>query len=329
MLAPLDTFIELENRLTQINENNFDEIAWRVFHLQSENNEIYRKYLDLIKVNPFHLQRLEQIPFLPISFFKDYEIKTGAWLTQQIYKSSGTTDTSKSSHHLWDENFYLNHTATSFERLFGPLEDFHILALLPYYDMGHSSLVAMARHFIRRSQAEYSGFFLHDFDRLLALINRLKKSEKKVLLLGVSHALLDLVSLGPFLFPHVTVVETGGMKGRKEEIIRDELHARVRSGLGVNSVFSEYGMTELTSQAYSKTGGIFQCASTMKVFVKEINDPFSISKSTGIINVIDLANFHSCSFIETQDLGRVTENGFEVLGRVDNSEARGCNLLLA
>jgi len=325
----LNSFIEIEKELLQINENNFDEIAWRLFHFQATNNEVYNQYLKQLKVDWRKLKSIEEIPFLPIQFFKSHAIKTGVWPTQKIYKSSGTTESIRSSHHLWDESCYLNHSATSFEYFFSSLDQFNVLALLPLYDTNHSSLVAMVRHFIAKSNSPVSGFFLSDLTNLTAIIDQLKTKERKTLLFGVSHALLDLADQGPFSFENILVIETGGMKGRKEEITRTELHERIKKGLGVSAVFSEYGMTELCSQAYSLSEGIFHCSPAMRVIIKEINDPFSMSNSTGIINIIDLANFHSCCFIETQDLGKVTGNGFEVLGRVDNSEVRGCNLLIA
>ena len=330
MQSAPDTFIELQKQiLLQINENNFDEIAWRIFRLQSIHNEVYNKYLSLLKVNPDRVKSWDQIPFLPIRFFKSHTVKTGQWPTQRIYQSSGTTQAVRSSHHLWDEAFYLQHSALIFENFFGPINQFNILCLLPSYDTGQSSLVAMARYFIARSGSENSGFFLSDYKRLTGLMEQLNSTRKKNLLLGVSHALLDLAEQGPFDFNNTLVMETGGMKGRKEELTRAELHGKIKKGLGVKNILSEYGMTELCSQAYSQTEGIFQCSTAMKVIIREINDPFASSTSSGVINVIDLANFHSCSFIETQDLGRVTVNGFEVLGRVDNSEARGCNLMIA
>jgi hypothetical protein len=322
-------FIRFEKELLQINENNFDDIAWRLFQFQATHNDVYGTYLSHLNVDPKKIHSLAEIPFLPIRFFKGHEVKTGLWLTQRTFQSSGTTEAIRSTHYLWDESFYLNHAASSFEKLFGPLNQYHILALLPFYDTGQSSLVAMARYFVAKSQSAHSGFFLSDTQSLLDLLLKLKTDSKKVLLLGVSHALLDLAEQGPFSFENILVMETGGMKGRKEEITRAELHDRIQRGLGVESVYSEYGMTELLSQAYSRAKGIFQCTPSMKVIIKEINDPFSVSKSTGLINIIDLANFHSCCFIETQDLGRVTPEGFEVLGRVDNSEARGCNLMLS
>ena len=324
----LKTFIEYEKLLPQINENNFDEIAWRLFHFQAVHNEVYSAYLKYLKVDLKDLKSLAQIPFLPISFFKTQTIKTGHWPTQRIFKSSGTTESIRSSHHVWDEAFYLQQAERCFVNFFGPLSDYNILALLPFYDTVHSSLVAMVRYFLCKSASEHSGFFISDFKRIARLVNQLKASNKKIVLLGVSHALLDLVEAGPFDFEDAIVMETGGMKGRKKEITRAELHEKIKKGLGVKTVSSEYGMAELSSQAYSRVDGIFDCSPAMRVVIKEINDPFSVASSTGIINVIDLANFHSCCFIETQDLGRRSGNGFEVLGRADNSEARGCNLLM-
>ncbi len=324
----MNTFVEFEKELSQINENNFDEIAWRLFHFQARHNPVYSSYLNHVKIDPDKIKSLEEIPFLPIRFFKNHEIKTGDWSTQRTYKSSGTTESIRSFHHLWDEPFYLNHAASTFEKFFGSLKQFHILALLPSYDTGHSSLVAMARYFIAQSGSDDSGFYFSETTKLIELIDRLKYSDKRTILFGVSHSLLDLAGQGPYSFNNLLVIETGGMKGKKEELTRMDLHKKIKLGIGTLQVCSEYGMTELCSQAYSKAEGVFQCAPTMKVLIKEINDPFSITDATGIINVIDLANFHSCCFIETQDLGRVTENGFEVLGRADNSEARGCNLMI-
>lgn len=332
----MKTFIDFERELLQINENNFEDIAWRLFDFQAKECAIYKNYLNQLKIDRDTIKSLDQIPCLPIQFFKSHAVKTLDWPSQKIYKSSGTTTSNRSSHHLWDESFYLNHAASIFEKFFGPLAQCHILALLPAYDTGHSSLVAMAKYFICQSQSIHSGFFLKNLDELVLTLDRLKIESKNpavqkhpVLLLGVSHALLDLAEQGPFSFENVLVMETGGMKGRKEEITREELHKKIKQGLGVKTVFSEYGMTELCSQAYSLSEGMFECPVSMKVITKEVNDPFSRSHSTGTINIIDLANFHSCCFIETQDLGRVTEKGFQVLGRVDNSEARGCNLLIA
>jgi hypothetical protein len=329
MQPDAQTFLKLQKQVLQINENNFDEIAWLVFRFQSQNNDVYRQYLEALDFNPNNTGSLEEIPFLPIQFFKTHTVKTGSWHTQRLYKSSGTTQANRSIHHLWDENFYLNHATSTFEQFFGALNTFHVLCLLPAYDTQYSSLVAMARHFVAKSGSAESGFFLENQNAIPSKIKSLESSGRRILLIGVTHALLDLVEKGPFSLGNSIVMETGGMKGRKQEITRQELHGLLKRGLGATQIVSEYGMTELLSQGYSIEEGIFKHPQAMKVIIKEINDPFKATKGTGTINVIDLANLHSCSFIETQDLGRVTKNGFEVLGRVDNSEARGCNLLLA
>lgn len=329
MQPDVQTFLNFQKQVIQINENNFDEIAWKIFKFQALYNPTYRDYLRALKCDSSNITKLEEIPFLPIQFFKSHTVKTGNWPTQRIYKSSGSTQETRSMHHVWDEAFYQEHSAKTFEHFFGPLSHYHVLCLLPAYDTAYSSLVAMAKYFVAKSGSSQSGFFFENLDSIPSKIQSLSSSGRKVLLLGVSHALLDLAEKGPFYFGDVVVMETGGMKGRKQEITRAELHQKLQHGLGTSQIISEYGMTELLSQAYSRQKGIFEYAVSMKVIIKEISDPFKGASSTGIINIIDLANMHSCSFIETQDLGRVTENGFEVLGRVDNSEARGCNLLLA
>jgi hypothetical protein len=329
MQTDVQTFLNLQKQVLQINENNFDEIAWQIFKFQAEHNRVYRDYLKALQFDPSGISKLEEIPFLPIQLFKTHTVKTGNWPTQRIYKSSGTTQETRSMHHLWDEEFYLIHAAKTFEHFFGAISNYHVLCLLPSYDTVYSSLVAMARYFVAKSGSLQSGFFLENLESIPSKIQSLANSNRKILLIGVSHALLDLAEKGPFSFGDTLVMETGGMKGRKQEITRAELHQQLKDGLGKNQIISEYGMTELLSQAYSQQKGIFEYSDSMRVIIKEISDPFKAARSTGIINIIDLANLHSCSFIETQDLGRVTENGFEVLGRVDNSEVRGCNLLLA
>lgn len=270
------------------------------------------------------------IPFLPITFFKTHEVTSGRWAPEVIFTSSGTVDKDVSRHFIPSLPFYLQHSQKIFESFFGPLEQFHVLSLLPsYLERTGSSLVAMAKHFILESKSPFSGFYLNDLDRLAASLERLK-GERKVLLLGVSFALLELAENYDIDLGHCLVMETGGMKGRRKEIIRLELHEILRKNLNIERVCSEYGMTELLSQAYSFGEGMFRCPPSMKVLVKEVNDPFSeVILTSGRINVIDLANTHSCAFIETQDLGRLCQDGhFEVLGRMDNSDIRGCNLIL-
>ena len=319
-------YFNFAKKLRQINENNFDEIALEVFQFQSEQNTVYRAYLKQLKFNKRAVQSINEVPFLPIQFFKSHIVKTGEWPSQRVFQSSGTSQQIRSAHHLNDEAFYLNHARSIFEKQIGSLTEFRIIALLPYYDTTASSLISMIKFFVAQSGDKYSGFYEGNPDKIIPLLG---KTDKKTLLLGVSHALLDFVENEHFNFPNLMVMETGGMKGRRVELTRPDLHNKIKAGLGTQQIFSEYGMTELLSQAYAKSDGVFQCPSSMRVVTKEIADPFSISKGNGVLNVIDLANFHSCAFIETQDLGKVTDNGFEVLGRADNSEVRGCNLLIA
>jgi acyl-CoA synthetase (AMP-forming)/AMP-acid ligase II len=250
-----------------------------------------------------------------------------------VYSSSGTTGLITSKHLLWSEGFYLNHAQSLFEKEYGPLSNFHVLALLPaYLERPGSSLVAMASHFIKESKSEASGFYLYNQQELLQRLNELSQGSRKVLLLGVTFALLDLAeSQANFQAnANLIVMETGGMKGRRREMIREEVHQQLQAFFKVEHIHSEYGMTELLSQVYSKGNGKYELPSCMRVMLRDLNDPFSpSSRSQGGINLIDLANFHSCAFLETQDIGRWDENGFlEVLGRFDHSDLRGCNLLV-
>ena len=317
-------FATFEKQLAQINENNFDEIAWALWHFQATHNPVYNRYLSLLGVDIQSLTNWSDVPFLPIECFKSLEIKTGHWPTQTVFRSSGTTQAQRSSHHLWDEQFYQHQTWQTFQGA-GFTPPFHLIAFLPNYPPGHS-LATMVHYFMHRSGSAYSGFY-HSEKDILKILNHLSSDSTPTLLWGVSFALMDLAAMGPFQFPNLKVLETGGMKGRRKEITRAELHTYLRKGLGCGPILSEYGMAELCSQAYSLGEGIFTPAPTMKMLVKEVNDPFAQAKGTGVLNIIDLANFHSCAFIETRDLGRVVSEGFEILGRVDNSEARGCNLL--
>ena len=257
-------------------------------------------------------------------------VKTGDWAQELSFSSSGTTGQQVSHHAIPSLTFYVQHSQTIFEAFFGRLNQFHVLCLLPsYLERKGSSLVAMADHFIKESKSSYSGFYLNNLDELVIILDKLR-GDRKVLLLGVSFALLELAERYDLDLRHCMVMETGGMKGRRIEMTRQELHGILSSKLHVDTIYSEYGMTELLSQAYSAKGGLFQCPPSMRVILREINDPFSAEiPASGIINVIDLANSHSCAFIETRDLGRCHENGhFEILGRVDNSDIRGCNLMV-
>ena len=326
----MKTFKSFEEVLYKANEQNFADIALQLYRFQAENNKVYHSFITHLGRSA--VQSVDDIPFLPISFFKTQEIKTGAWEAETVFTSSGTTGITTSRHPVKDMMFYLRHTEYIFRHFFGPLEDYHFLALLPsYLERDGSSLVAMADYFIRGSHSDHSGFYLNNQDELVRTLHDLKNSNKKVLLLAVSFALLNLAEEFPMDLSHCMIMETGGMKGKRRELPREELHHQLCSRFNVSSILSEYGMTELFSQAYSKGGGHFQPPPSMKILIRDINDPFTRLQvgRTGVINVIDLANIHSCAFIETQDLGKINQDGsFEVLGRMDNSDVRGCNLLV-
>lgn len=327
----METFESFKRELYPQNDEAFAEIALRLFRFQAKHCAVYREYLQFREVNADSVTGIEQIPFLPIQLFKTHSIRTGNWKEEQVFHSSGTTGQSLSSHAIPSLAFYEKHSQKIFEDTFGPLKGFHVLCLLPsYLERTGSSLVAMAAHFIRESGSDSSGFFLNDLDGLSRTLESLHDG-RKVLLLGVSFALLDLAERYDLNLSHCMVMETGGMKGRRKELIREELHQVLRENLHAKTIYSEYGMTELLSQAYSAGQGIFACPPSLRVHIREINDPDTPEiKGTGRINIIDLANFHSCAFIETQDLGRIAQSGhFEVIGRMDNSDIRGCNLLIA
>ncbi|ARS37719.1 acyl transferase [Pontibacter actiniarum] len=313
---------------------DFISTALALFRFQAKHNPVYRRYIENLKVNPEEVQALEQIPFLPIEFFKEQQVTTGEFEPEAVFYSSGTTQQTRSRHLVADLGLYQQVSERIFEHFYGPLQEYVILALLPsYLQQGGSSLVAMADYFIKKSGQQEEGFYLHNHDQLLQALRQAKGRGKKVLLLGVSYALLDLAKelQGQEDFSGVAVMETGGMKGRHREMIREELHARLKQGFGVDAIHSEYGMTELLSQGYSRGEGIFWPGYTMRLLLRDLNDPFDIRPDlrSGGINVIDLANVDSCAFIETKDIGRLHPDGsFEVLGRFDNSDIRGCNLLV-
>lgn len=328
----MDILKSLQQAVFSMAAGDLTTLALSIFRWQAVHNPVYQQYVAARAVDPSQVTSLEQIPFLPISFFKQHVVKTGDWEAERWFESSGTTGSATSRHGLQDGAFYTQAAQRSFEQLYGPLSGYRVLALLPgYLERGNSSLVYMAQHFIAQSGSADSGFFLNDTDRLASLVAR-PTPGLKTLLLGVSFALLDFAeSHGPFDQEELIVMETGGMKGRRKEMIREELHAALRQGLGVPEVHSEYGMTELMSQAYAKGGSIFTPPAWMHVLFRDPYDPYSYLDpgKTGGINVIDLANLHSCAFIETGDLGRAVEKGqFEVLGRFDHADIRGCNLLV-
>ncbi|MBB5284196.1 hypothetical protein HNQ92_002339 [Rhabdobacter roseus] len=333
----------LRHDIEHVTTSNFEEVAMRVFRYQAHYNPIYQRYLAHLRVQPDRLRRLAEVPFFPIQFFKHHIIRTGQPpASAVVFESSGTTGYTTSRHTLYDPLLYQSISERIFEEQYGALDGMHLLALLPsYLERNNSSLVYMVRHFIDKTHSPYSGFYLHDsraLTRQLEVLAR-RADGHPVLVLGVTFALLDWAERGPdFSFltdlPRLIVMETGGMKGRRQELLREEVHAILRARLGVPSIHSEYGMTELLSQGYSAGEGVFRPGSTMRILLRDTNDPFSVAPwggyfQTGGINVVDLANLDSCSFIETQDLGRFgpEPETFYVLGRFDNSDVRGCNLM--
>lgn len=328
----MDTFKSFESKIYTVNEGSFTDIALELFRYQATHNPVYKAFIENLKVNIRAVTTLKQIPFLPITFFKHYLIQTGTWRPQVTFTSSGTTDARASSHAIPSLEFYLCHARRCFEFFFGPVTNYHFLALLPsYLERKGSSLIAMMDHFVKKSNSDFSAFYLHDIQKLLTDLQLLRWNGRKTILWGVSFALLDLAEhhqtdLSPFI-----IFETGGMKGRRREITREALHETLTSSLKASAIHSEYGMTELLSQAYTQGGNRFFTPPWMKVLARELTDPMEkgLLNESGGINVVDLANYHSVAFIETEDLGKVYADGsFDVLGRLDNSDVRGCNLLI-
>ena len=310
---------------------DFEEAALAVFSYQYEHVSVYRKFCELLNVNRATVSKIEEIPFLPIAFFKSHAILSNEKKTQTLFTSSGTTGSITSKHHVADVSLYEKSFLNGFEQVYGKPENLNVLALLPsYLEREGASLVYMVDRLIKDSKSEHSGFYLDESEKLIEKLLLLEKSDKKTLLIGVSYALLDLIETKKFQLKNTMIMETGGMKGRRREMVKEELHATLRNGFGVTHIHSEYGMTELLSQAYSTKQGDFACPPWMKVLTRDTEDALTlITKKTGGINVIDLANIYSCSFIATQDLGRLNPNGsFKILGRFDNSDIRGCNLMV-
>lgn len=313
-------------------ETDFKATALEVFKFQFEHNAVYRSFCDLLYKHPSDVTSLEQIPFLPIEFFKNHTIISTNKPTKATFTSSGTTGSIVSKHHVVDLDVYKQSFRTGFESFYGTIENYTVLALLPsYLEREGSSLVYMANDMILQSKQPESGFYLHDLEALKNTLTSLEAKGQKTLLIGVSYALLDLIEAYSFELKHTIVMETGGMKGQRKELVKSELHALLKQGFGVDTIHSEYGMTELLSQAYSKGGGVFKTPPWMKVLTRDPEDALSIQPigKSGGINIIDLANINSCAFIATQDLGKIRSDGtFEILGRFDQSDIRGCNLMV-
>ncbi|MDQ8005469.1 MAG: acyl transferase [Pedobacter sp.] len=315
------------------NEQEFNDAAISVFKHQAANCDVYRQYISHLRINPKDIINYSEIPFLPISFFKSHSVISSIKPIEIAFSSSGTTGQITSKHLVQDLAIYEQSYNKAFELFYGKADDYCILALLPsYLEREGSSLIYMVDDLLKQSTNPRSGYFLHNHAELHQTLEELKSAEQKTLLIGVTYALLDFTEQYQIDFPELIVMETGGMKGKRKEMVRAELHQLLCASFGVKQINSEYGMTELLSQGYSKSNGIFQCPPWMKILLRDTSDPLSIlsaAHTTGGINVIDLANINSCSFIATQDLGKIHgENRFEIMGRFDNADIRGCNLLV-
>jgi len=313
------------------NKTDFEKAALKLFHIQYENVPVYKQYCDLINTSVNTVKDITQIPFLPIQFFKSHKVIQNNNQAILTFESSGTTGSTISKHYVASQGLYEQSFLKGFELQYGSPEKYTILALLPsYLERGGSSLVYMVDHLIKASKSTKSGFYLNNIKALYQQLVTLEKQKKPTILIGVSYALLDFIEHYPMKLKHTIVMETGGMKGRRKEQIKSALHKSLELGFGVSQIHSEYGMTELLSQAYSKSKGLFHCPPWMKVLTRDTEDPFNwVQGSTGGVNIIDLANYYSCAFIATQDLGKVYPDGsFEILGRFDNSDIRGCNLMV-
>ena len=339
---------EWHDKIFSVGQKDFEQLALEIFQFQLANNPVYRSYVNAIGVTSAAVDKIEKIPFLPISFFKTDQVKTGEFNEQIIFESSGTTHTTTSRHYVKYLSIYTDSFTRGFENAYGPVNEWCILGLLPsYLERNNSSLVYMVDSLMKQGKHPQSGFFLYDFENLKAKVLSLENSKQKTLLIGVTHALLDFAESHPIQLHYTTVMETGGMKGRRKELTRMEVHEQLKKAFGKNNIHSEYGMTELLSQAYSKKKGRFECPPWMKVMMRDEEDPLSVrslesvvdsqklithrsplTTLTGAINIIDLANVYSCSFIATDDVGKLyPDNSFEVLGRMDSSDLRGCSLL--
>jgi phenylacetate-coenzyme A ligase PaaK-like adenylate-forming protein len=323
---------DLESRIFSVKPHNFDELALQMFNYQLQNNSIYKKYIDFLGVNPNLVQRVEDIPFLPISLFKSHKVYASAKPQEAIFSSSGTTGTETSKHHIASLSLYQKSFLEAFTNFYSHPSKYAVLALLPsYLERQGSSLVYMVNRLIEESGKTQSGFFLNNHIELYNRLAELNEQQQPTILFGVTFALLDFVSHFKLKLNHTTIIETGGMKGRRKEMIREEVHRILTEGFGVKSIHSEYGMTELLSQAYSSGEGIFKYPPWMRVFTRDPYDPLTIlpNGQMGALNIIDLANIYSCPFIQTDDLGAVySNNSFIVSGRMDGSQVRGCNLMV-
>ena len=334
MNSSVKNIVSLHNLLS-VTPQNFSETALTIIQFQYQQNPVYHQYCQALHIDSEKIDDIKKIPFLPVSFFKTHTITTTQFEPAAIFESSGTTQTINSKHLVKDIGLYEQSFTAAFNLFYADATDWCIIALLPsYLERNNSSLVMMADKLIQQSQHVQSGFYLNDLDKLHHTLVQLEKQQQKTLLIGVTFALLDFAEQYPMSLQNTTIMETGGMKGRREEITRQEVHHILCVAFNINKIHSEYGMTELLSQAYSKGDGIFNCPPWMKVLVREEDDPLSVMMVdqnkiiSGAANVIDLANVYSCSFIATDDAVKLyPDESFEILGRLDNSDVRGCSLL--
>jgi Acyl-protein synthetase, LuxE len=324
------------DKIFSVNSGNFTETALELFRFQYQHNQVYRQFCDTLHTDIACIDSISNIPFLPIGFFKTHTVVSTDFTPEAVFESSGTTHTINSKHLVKDIGLYKQSFSTAFQLFYGNPADWCIIALLPsYLERKNSSLVLMADQLIAQSQHPHSGFYLDELQQLQGVLQQLEEQGQKTLLIGVTFALLDFAEQYPMPLQHTIVMETGGMKGRRQEMSRQQVHEILTANFQIANIHSEYGMTELLSQAYSKGSGVFNCPPWMKILIREEDDPFAISTAgeknivTGAINVIDLANIYSCSFIATEDAGKLYPDGsFEVLGRLDNTDIRGCSLMV-
>ena len=327
---------ELEDKIFNVQKHGFEQVALELFKLQSTENILYRSFIEAINIDPGKVNDVASIPFLPVSFFKNHDVVTGTFEPDVIFESSGTSQTGNSRHIVKSANLYRRSFTYAFQLFYGSPGNWCIAGLLPaYLERKNSSLVMMVNDLIGLSRHTSSGFYLYEHEKLTELIMYNEAASQKTLLIGVTFALLDLAEHFRFPLKHTTVMETGGMKGRRKEIIRTEVHETLCEAWKLDFIHSEYGMTELLSQAYSSGNGLFRCPPWMKIILRDEDDPLTIKPlsavtQSGLINVIDLANIYSCSFIATDDMGKLYADGsFEVIGRMDSSDVRGCSLMYA
>ncbi len=323
--------LQWNDKIFNVKSSDFDALTLEIFQFQAAANPVYNAYIAALGLNSTGIKKINDIPFFPIRFFRTHEVQTTHFSPELVFESSGTTGTIQSKHRIRDAHLYEQSFTKGFNQFFGNIKDHCILGLLPsYLERKNSSLVYMVNKLINDSGHPSSGFYLDEFDKLEKVLIELEKNKTRTLLIGVSFALLDFAEQKKIKLTTTNIMETGGMKGRREEIVRSELHEQLQSAFGLTKIYSEYGMTELLSQAYSLGNGIFNCPPWMKIMVRDDEDPLDINDSgSGAINVIDLANVYSCSFISTDDVGKLYEDGsFEVLGRMDGSDLRGCSLMV-